>query len=263
MSVPPGAPRALPARVLVTGASGGIGRAIARTLAAEGVRVLASGRDEAALRVTQEGFEERMGRLVADLGRPEAASEVVRAADAALGGLEGLVCAAGIARHAPIGALTAPDLEAMYRVNAAGPALLVQAAAELLRAARGAVVLVSSTLAQRPAPGTLGYAMSKAALEAATRVLAAELAPDVRVNAVAPGVVDTPMVRQPRLAPGEPEPVGAARQARIEAQLATLRALHPLGLGTPEDVADAVRYLLGARWLTGTVLTADGGLTAS
>ena len=150
----------------------------------------------------------------------------------------------------------------MHRINAFAPVLLVQAAVPRLRESGGSVVLVSSTLAQRPAPHTLGYAMSKAALEVATKVLAAELAPSVRVNAVAPGVVDTAMVRQLRLTPHEPPPPETERADRIEAQLASLRALHPLGLGLPADVARAVLQLLTARWMTGSVLTLDGGLTA-
>lgn len=251
-----------PKRVLVTGASGGMGRAIVRALAEEGATVLASGRREAALREVQQGFP-KVRRFVADLGAPGVAQELVAAAEASLGGLDAVVCAAGIARHAAVGALAEEDLAAVYRVNAMAPALLVQAAAPALAESGGSAVLVSSTLAQRPAPGTLGYAMSKAALEAATKVLAAELAPSIRVNAVAPGVVDTAMVRQLRLAPGEAEPTGPARAARIEAQLAGLRALHPLGLGLPEDVARAVLQLLTSRWMTGTVLTIDGGLTAS
>ena len=254
---------ALPERVLVTGASRGIGRAVARALAAGGARVVASGRDAEALAETCAAHPDQLVAIPSDLMTPGAGEALAGRAADVLGGLEGLVCAAGIARHAPVGALVRHDLEAMYTVNGLSPVLLVQAAAPLLAARGGSVVLVSSTLAQRPAPGTLGYAMSKAALEAATKVLAAELAPAVRVNAIAPGVVDTAMVRQLRLAPGEAEPSPGERAARVEAQLDALRALHPLGLGQPEDVARAAVELLASRWMTGTVLTLDGGLTAS
>jgi NAD(P)-dependent dehydrogenase (short-subunit alcohol dehydrogenase family) len=122
----------------------------------------------------------------------------------------------------------------------------------------GAMVVVASTLATHTATGTAAYAASKAALVAAARTFARELAPTVRVNVVAPGVVDTDMVRAPRrpLAPGE------VREDVVRAELATLRALHPLArLGTPDDVAAAVQYLLEAAWVTGSVLTVDGGLT--
>jgi NAD(P)-dependent dehydrogenase (short-subunit alcohol dehydrogenase family) len=105
------------------------------------------------------------------------------------------------------------------------------------------VVSVSSTLASRTAPNTLAYGASKAALDQAMRTLALELAPHaIRVSVVSPGIVETPMT--------------AARD------LDRLRALHPIGrLGKPEDVAQAVLYLLDADWATGTTLIVDGGLT--
>jgi len=125
----------------------------------------------------------------------------------------------------------------------------------------GAIVQLASTLGLRPAPDTSAYAASKAALIAATRAFALELAPEVRVNAVAPGVVDTEMVRRLRREPD----LGAGRGREAEAvaqQLEGLARLHPLGrLGTPEEVAKAVLFLLDASWVTGTVLTVDGGLT--
>jgi NAD(P)-dependent dehydrogenase (short-subunit alcohol dehydrogenase family) len=125
------------------------------------------------------------------------------------------------------------------------------------------MLFVTSTLADRPAPTTTVYGATKGALTSMTRTLALELAPDrIRVNALAPGVIDTDMVRAPRLAPGEAMPEGDARRAREEAQLAELARLHPIGrVGRPEEVAEAADFLLHAQFATGTVLVLDGGLS--
>ncbi len=231
-------------RVVVTGASRGIGAAIAEALRARGDDVVAVSRRGGA------------GVLAADVGEPAGRRAIVEAA----GALDALVQAAGVIRYEGVGAIDEASVADQVATNFVGPMLLTQALAPALRRARGSVVNVSSTLASRPAPLTATYAATKAAMLAWTRVFAAELAPEVRVNAVAPGVVDTEMVRQVRLGPGESPPSDPT--AHVEAQLDFLRGLHPLGLGAPADVAQAVLYLLDARWVTGSVLTVDGGLTA-
>ncbi len=236
-------------RVLITGASSGIGAEVAWLLQADGARVALNGRDEAAL-VAVAG--ESAISVPGPLDEPSERDRVVDQALAALGGLDALVLSAGYAAHAPFEVMSEAALRAQLEVNLVAPLLMVQRALPALREARGCVVFLGSTLVERPAPGTLGYTVAKAGLHAATRALAGELAP-VRVNAIAPGVVDTPMIRAPRH--GEDTDDVATR---VEA----LRELHPLGLGEPADVAGAVRYLLDTRWLTGTVLTLDGGLTA-
>lgn len=234
-------------RVIVTGASRGLGAAIAGTLRARGDEVIGASR---------RGGE---GVLAADVGTDAGRRAIVEAARR--GPVDALVQAAGVIRYEGVGAIEETSIAEQCATNFVGPMLLAQALAPDLRRTRGSIVNVASTLALRPAPLTAVYSASKAAMLAWTRVFAAELAPDVRVNAVAPGVVDTEMVRQVRLAPGEAPPVDPA--ARIEAQLEFLRTLHPLGrLGMPDDVARAVVYLLDASWVTGSVLTVDGGLTA-
>jgi NAD(P)-dependent dehydrogenase (short-subunit alcohol dehydrogenase family) len=252
-----------PRRVLVTGASRGIGRAVAERLLNEGREVVLVARDEARLAAVAAAAPERAAVVVADLA---AEPDVVERAAAPFGGLDGLVHAAGVAPHAPLEGIEEAHLDAAHALHVRAPLRMSQALARHLREAGrpGAMVHVASTLGLRPAAGTLVYSATKAALIAMARALALELAADgIRVNAVAPGVVDTDMVRAPRLAPGEPEPRGEAREARVAAQLEALRALHPLGrLGRPGDVAEAVRYLLDADWVTGSVLTVDGGLTA-
>jgi NAD(P)-dependent dehydrogenase (short-subunit alcohol dehydrogenase family) len=172
------------------------------------------------------------------------------------------VWAAGAVRYTAIEAVLEAELRAGLELNLVAPYLLAQDASAAMKEAGGAIVLVASTLAFSPAPSTSVYSAAKGGLVALARSLAVELAPAIRVNAVAPGVIDTDMVRVPRLRPGEPEPSGAARDARVTAELEALRALHPAGrLGRPEEVAGGVLYLLDAAFVTGTVLTIDGGLT--
>jgi NAD(P)-dependent dehydrogenase (short-subunit alcohol dehydrogenase family) len=257
-------------RVLLTGASRGIGKAIARALVARGARLAVVGRDRATLAAAvADGGEHAL--LVADLTDPEAAPACVQRAVAALGGLDAFVSCAGVVKYASA-ADTAPDaLAQQLTVNFSAPFAMARAAIEPLRsvstapalcdgAARGggAMVFVASTLGLAPAPLTAAYSASKAALISACKSLALELAPDgIRVNAVAPGVVDTAMVHV--LRPGGAS--AAEPEAALRAQLEALRKLHPLGrLGRPEDIAESVLYLLSAPFVTGTVLPVDGGL---
>jgi 3-oxoacyl-[acyl-carrier protein] reductase len=229
-----------PRRVLVTGGSRGIGRAIALRLAAEGRRVLAVGRDEGALEHVAQAGGGAIEVLAADLDDGVARSRVVPHAVATLGGLDGAVLAAGIERHARLTGLHEHDLESTLRTNLIAPLLIARDVAAVLGAG-GSILFIGSNLARKAVPGTAAYAASKAGLEAAARVLALELAPrDVRVNVLAPGVVDTDMVRG--------------------RDLDLLAAAHPLGrIGTPEEVAVAAQQLLDAGWATGSVVTLDGG----
>ncbi len=248
-------------RIAVTGASRGIGRAVATALLARGDAVALIARDEQALAAVAAGASQRAHCLPADLAAPGQAEAAVERAAQALGGLDALVCCAGIVHYQFVGALSHAALAAQLAVNYLAPVLASQRAAALMGPGGGSIVHLASTLGLHPAPGTLGYAAAKAALLSAVKTLAAELAPRVRVNAIAPGGVDTDMIRVPRLAPGEPAPVGAALTARVAAEVAALQALHPLGrLGTPEEVSAAVLFLLDAPWITGTVLVVDGGL---
>ncbi|MCA9616610.1 MAG: SDR family oxidoreductase, partial [Myxococcales bacterium] len=162
-------------RVVVTGASRGIGAAVAEALRARGHEVV--------------GVSRRGGPdvLAADVATSEGRAAIVAAA----GPLDALVQAAGLVRYEGVGAIEETSVDAQVGTNFVGPMLLAQALAPTLRARRGAVVNVASTLASRPAPLTAVYAATKAATIAWTRVFAAELAPEVRVNAVAPGVIDT------------------------------------------------------------------------
>ena len=237
---------------LVSGATRGIGRAIAERLIREGRTVVAVARDAAALAVLAERHPGRVMSLAADLGEAGAAEWVMDEALRVAGRLDELVCAAGIVRYAALGNVSRLDLAAQLEVNLVSPYLMAQRAAVHMRErGAGAIVFVSSTLATRAAPDTSAYAASKAALNAVTQCFALEFAPQVRVNALAPGVIDTDMIRVPRTAVPD-----------VQHTLEKLTELHPLGrLGDVDDVAQAAQYLLDASWVTGTVLTVDGGLS--
>lgn len=244
-------------RVLLTGATRGIGRAIAQALLEQGARLVCGVRDvkgEHARALC--ALSSNVVLLPLDLrDQTQVASMVARACDA-LAGLDALVNSAGIVHYDALARLTPQALHEQFQVNCFAPGLLARDAASQLAAnGGGAIVNIASSLGLKPAPLTAAYAASKAALISLTRSLALEYGGQgVRVNAVAPGVIDTDMIRAPRtLADGSVVPVAD--------QLAQLRQLHPLGrLGTAREVAEAVLYLLDAQFVTGTVLVADGGL---
>jgi 3-oxoacyl-[acyl-carrier protein] reductase len=240
---------------LVTGASRGIGRAVVELLVARGRTVIASARDLGALQQLEQRHGDKVIALAQDLtSQPER----LIAHAFQIGPVREVVLAAGIARYASFEATTELDLRAQLETNFFAPYLLLQAAARQMQS--GAIVVVASTLAFRSAPATSAYGASKAALLSAAKSAALELAPRIRINALAPGVVDTEMVRAPRRALRE----GEDEADLVAEQLEALRLLHPLGrLGAAEDIAQAALYLLEASWLTGTVLTIDGGLTLS
>ena len=248
--------------VIVTGATRGIGRAVVEAVLGAGGRVVGLARDRAALDALAGEHGDRVRTVGADLGDIESLAGVARSAIEAFGGVDGLVNCAGIARYEPVGAIDADSIDAQLRVNLVAPLLLSQAVAQHLRGKGGSIVNVSSTLSVRPAELTTVYAATKAGLDALTRGLALELAPDrIRVNAVLPGGIDTDMLRAPRLRPGESlDP--AALEQRVEAQLAALAALHPLArLGSAAEIAEVIVSVLDREWQTGSLVTIDGGLS--
>lgn len=248
-----------PPIALVTGASRGIGRAIVELLLARGRRVVAVARDAEALAQLEDAHPDHVTALPIDLTMPGAAVWAVEEATRRAGPIRELVLAAGIVKYAPLGAVSEPALRAQLELNFIASFNMLQDAGVLMRSqGQGSIVAIASTLAFRAAPTTAAYAASKGALVSAAAAAALELAPKVRVNVVAPGVVDTDMVRVARrpLAPDE------EHDDVVDAELEALRALHPLQrLGRPDDVAKAVLYLLEAEWVTGSVLTVDGGLS--
>lgn len=247
-------------RVLVTGGGSGIGRAVAEHLLRAGARVAIAGRRRERLEALASRWPGRVEVLPTDLARPEEAASLLGRAAEGLGGVDGLVCAAGIARHQRPGAIEEEALRAQLEVNLVAPLRLGEAALEILEPG-GGVVFVASNLAHRPLLTSAAYSASKAGLLAAMRALAlAGVERGIRYSAVSPGIVDTEMVRELRPEKGEPLPSEKEAARRIEAQLEALRAAVPLGrLGRPEEIAEAIVFLLAAPWATGQELILDGG----
>jgi NAD(P)-dependent dehydrogenase (short-subunit alcohol dehydrogenase family) len=237
---------------IVTGASRGIGFAIAQRFVAEGTKVCITGRDAAALDAAAK-----------DLGGPEAAIGVAGKGDDAdhravvidtvlgqFGPITTLVNNIGInPAYGPLGTLELGAARKMLEVNVLGTLGWVQEALRggLADGDRGAIVNISSVSGVRPAPGIGFYGVTKAALIHLTEELAVELAPSVRVNAVAPAVVKTKFATA----------LYEGREERVAATYPMRR------LGVPEDVAGAVAFLCSAdaAWITGQTLVIDGGLT--
>lgn len=239
-----------PQRVLVTGASRGIGRALTEQLLETGCQVAAVARDIKALDALVQRSDGRAIAVSADLTRASDVERVVAHAIDGIGAIDALVACAGVAHHRPLSEIDAAHIDEYHALHVRAPHLLARDLAAHLRErnARGAIVFVSSTLAQKGVPDTSAYAASKGALISLTRSLAVELAPLIRVSCVVPGAIDTDMIRT----------------TRSSDDVERLAALHPLGrLGRAEEIADAIRYLLDAKFATGTVLTIDGGITAT
>jgi len=231
-------------RTLVTGASSGIGRAVTLALAARGDCVVATGRDETRLSDLRTGHPEAIRTIAADLRVASERELMCDRAWNAFGGLDALVQCAGVVRYRPFLEVTDDDMMVQWETNLIAPFLVGQAVARrwINEARTGIIVNVASTLAQRPAENTSAYAASKAGLVALTKTMALELGPHgIRANAVLPGIIDTSMV------------AGRA--------LNGLAKLHLLGrIGRPEEVAQAILYLLDAPFVTGTALAVDGGI---
>ena len=237
---------------LITGASGGIGAAIARALHAQGATVVLSGTRVAALESLAAELGARAFVASADLALPEAADGLIAAAEAAAeaaaGRLDILVNNAGLTRDGLVLRMKDSDWQAVIEVDLAAPFRLARAALKgMLRRRAGRIISISSIVGATGNPGQANYAAAKAGLVGMSKALAQEVASrGVTVNVVAPGFIETAMT-----------------DALPEAQRTALAQRIPLGrLGQPGDIAGAVVYLASdaAAWVTGATLHVNGGM---
>ena len=232
-------------KILIYGGSGGIGAATAKVLRQRGYDLHLVGRSEEKLRPVADELQASYttGDVVAgdDL--------FSRAAEEAGKELGGLVYAVGTINLRSIQRLTEPELENDFRVNAMGAALAIQAALPALKkgSASSSIVLFSSVAALQGFTLHASMGMAKGAINGLTLSLAAELAPRVRVNAIAPSVTQTPLAA--RLLPNDAMAAGIAKQHALQR------------LGTPEDIAALTAFLIShdSSWITGQIISVDGG----
>ena len=233
---------------LITGSARRIGAAIARRLHAEGFDLALHYRDSAtemqALATELEAVRANsVLTLQADLSEFDRLPELVARTVGRFGRLDALVNNASTFQPTPLGTVTPAQWDALFASNARAPFFLAQAAAPHLKASQGAIVNLVDIYAERPLRDHPVYCMAKAALVMATRSLALELAPDVRVNAIAPGAI-----------------LWAENETSDTRQQAMLARTPLARIGTPAEIAETVRWLLrDATYTTGQVIHVDGG----
>ena len=238
-------------RALITGASSGIGAATARTFVAEGAKVALVSRRREPLEELAAELGDAAVVITADVGVPDEARAAVAGAIEQLGGLEVAVNSAGVAWPAKLEDIDDEHWRQVIDINLGGTFQIARAAGLHMKAnGGGAIVNIGSDMSVRAAAMYSVYCASKAGVLGLTRGLAAELAPEVTVNAICPGPIETPMLAAEFELFGE----GSRDAAIAEAPLKRL--------GVPEEVAAGILYLAAdALWATGTTLELDGGVT--
>ena len=239
---------------LVTGGSTGIGRIIAARLATEGAKVVITGRNEAGLKESAQ-LHENISWIVADVGNTDDVARTVATVIQQHGQLDILVNNAGVAPVTPLSDLQMEEYDNTFQVNVRGLIDTTRQALPFLKASRGTVINISSTVAVRPLPNMSVYSASKAAVSALTKSWGKELAKDgIRVNSLVVGPIETPIYEKTQLSPDD-------AQAHIEA----VKKIIPLGrCGRPEEVAAFVAFLASdeSHFLTASEFDISGGAAA-
>jgi NAD(P)-dependent dehydrogenase (short-subunit alcohol dehydrogenase family) len=242
-------------RILVTGASSGIGRETAILLSQLGAEVTVAGRDEERLKQTLSRMAGGGHQIACfDLARFDGIPAWLKGLATASGPFGGLVHSAGLHKAAPLRTLGVTAFDELMQVNLYSAAFLAKGFRQkgCRTTERSSIVLLASVAGLAGEAGISAYSASKAAVIGLVRSLAVELAPEgIRVNAVAPGFVESEM--------GE-----RLKQLLTPEQFNLIESNHPLGVGTVRDVANGIAFLLSeaSRWITGTTLVIDGGYTA-
>ncbi|MEI6491220.1 MAG: SDR family NAD(P)-dependent oxidoreductase [Verrucomicrobiota bacterium] len=242
-------------RILITGASSGIGRACAIECSKLGANVILVARRRPELEITATLLEGTCHHIEpCDLAEGESLVRWMNDLATRIGPLDGLVHSAGITKTIPVRATSYDDLQRILAINVEAAFMLCKGFRQKsVRSHDGSIVLIGSVVSIVGQRGIAAYSASKGALVTMAKSIALEFASEsIRVNVVAPGLVHTPMGDQAEvILPSE--------------SMQRLETNHPLGLGSPEDVAWSVAYLLSpaARWITGSTLVVDGGYTAA
>lgn len=240
--------------VLVTGASSGLGRGIAELAAAVGAKVILVARNGEKLEAVRASLPGEGHAVEAfDLGQTDAIAPWLKEVAQRRGPLHGLVHSAGILTTKPLRMQSGADWETAMRVNVSAAAALTKGFRQKgVIGGSGSIVFLASVMGLAGQPGQVLYSATKGALVAMCRSMALELAREsIRVNCIAPAVVQAGMS-------------GDLQAVLSPEQFAQVTAVHPLGLGKPEDIANAAVFLLAdtGRWITGTTLVVDGGYLA-
>lgn len=241
---------------VVTGASSGIGRQTAVLLHNLGARLSLIDRDEVGLEELRASLRSTVDTHihVSDLSEIDAIEKLVLDCVAIGGALHGVVHSAGMQAIGPVRSLKAETWRKIFAVNTEAALALSKAmtSKKVYAGEHGSIVFISSVMASVGSAGAVPYSMSKAALEGMARSLAIEFASRrIRVNCVAPGFVNTPLLER-------------TGKMWSDDQRKAVEDEHPLGFGQPEDIANAVAFLLAdsGRWITGSIMVVDGGYLA-
>lgn len=241
--------------IVITGASSGIGKQCAILCGQMGAKVVLIARNVERLHETRDAIGTKQDHLVIpmDLNAFDVVADSLAANKESVGQVHGIVHCAGISTTLPLRMISEEKLHVFFQTNVNAAIHLTKLLCKpTLMPVGGSVVFMSSVMGVVGEAGKTLYSLTKGALVAGAKSLAIELASrNIRVNCISPGVVVTPMSKD-------------AVYSQDETSLKKIKSYHPLGLGQPEDVANACVFLLsdGARWITGTNLVVDGGYTA-
>ncbi len=235
-------------KVLITGATGAIGSSLSFLLHQLGAHITITGtRLEALDRISSE-LGSKVHAIQCDMSEPESADKLVDQAAEAMGGIDGLVCNAGITRDALSLRINQKKWDEVLQINLSSPFFLNKAACKfMMRAKHGSIVNVSSVVAFSGNPGQVNYVASKAGLVGMTKSMALEFAQkNIRINCVAPGFIQSPMT----------DKVSQISLQRIKSNIAMQR------IGQPQEIANAIAFLLSdaSSYITGETLHINGGL---